>query len=46
MTQTVDIRLLAGAATVEVRVKGIDFYGRQTSSIEVWEKVQPAKKGL
>jgi len=45
MAQTVVIRLLAGAATVEVRVEGTDFYGRQTSSMEVWEKVHPPITG-
>jgi hypothetical protein len=39
MAQTVDIRLLPGAMMVEVEVKGTDFYGRPTSSKEVWEKV-------
>jgi hypothetical protein len=42
MAQTVDIRLLPGGATVEVVVKGTDFYGRPVSSMEVWEKVSPS----
>lgn len=40
MTQTVDIRLLPGATVVEVNVKGTDFYGKTSSSKEVWEKAR------
>ena len=46
MTQTVDIRLLPGATMVEVNVKGTNFYGRTSSSKEVWEKVPSSKKGF
>ena len=45
MAQTVDIRLLSGGTTVEVVVKGTDFYGRPISSTEVWEKVSPSRGG-
>ena len=43
MVQTVNVRLLRGGTTVEVVVKGTDFYDRPISSREVWEKVSSTR---